>query len=210
MEKRVDPGFAQHHPPLGSRSFGLLAYMRAAAGDRSEILTHLEQRRPRGRQAPRSLGNALRLATLLELRAARIFARMALRFDEVAPLHAFFRTLREEGEEQARTFLLCLYNEACSAAPGPVSGIRDPEIRRLLRELRACERGVWRLSLDEALELTERLKASEISLIFDPLLLQIRPAENEFCIARLSKTRCQAREIAQRINRLRMEIADLD
>ncbi|MCB1760930.1 MAG: hypothetical protein KDI68_14260 [Gammaproteobacteria bacterium] len=209
MEKRVDAGPAQHRPSLGARSFGLMAYMRATAGSRSELLSQLEERRPHRHLLPGSVASALRLAALLELRTARIFTRLALRFDQVPPLYAFFKTLGEEDEEQARTFLLCLYNEACCARPSPVPGIRDPEMRRLLRELRACERGVWRLSLDEALELTERLKASEVSLIFDTLMLHIHPG-NEFCIARLSKTRLHAQRIPERVSRLRIEIANLD
>jgi hypothetical protein len=87
--------------------------------------------------------------------------------------------------------------------------VRDPEVRTLLRELRTHDRNVWRLSLDEALDLTEKLEASEINIIFDKLLKQAQNPQNRFFSSQLAKVEGHASAVPKRIKALRGELEKL-
>jgi hypothetical protein len=103
--------------------------------------------------------------------------------------------------------VLCLYTVDAQTELDYVPSVRDPEMRALLGELRTKALGVWKLSLDEALDLTEKLEASEVNTIFDKLLKQTRNPKSDFFISQLAKVEGHAAAVPKRIKALREQLA---
>ena len=208
MHDLVDREYIRRHPGQVIKTFGLRAYVRAMASPKTGLLEQVAERYiDRGIPMPGRLGNAYRLSALLELRVARIYAAMGRRFTDSAPVREFFAKLQAEEEEHGRIMLLCLYTVDARGEQGYVPSVRDPEIRDLLGELRAHERNAWRLSLDEALELTDSLEASEVNVIFDRLLAQVSSPKTDFFIDQLARAEGHATVVPRRIQALRERLA---
>lgn len=194
----------QGHAGEVIRTFGLMTYIRALTTKRKGLLQQITEKYQRqGIPMPGPLGQAYRISAILELRAARIYARLAQHFSHEIRVREFFEELRDEEVEHGRLMLLCLYTLNAQVKPNYIPSLRDPDIRRLLAELRGIERRVERLTLREALELTERVEASEINLIFDRLLAQTQHPQSGFFIAQLSQAGGHAATVPKRIQALR-------
>ena len=208
MQTIVDREYVRGHAGEVIRSFGLMAYIRSLRTKDKGLLEQLEEKYlGSGIPMPGRLGNAYRLSALIELRVARIYERMVRRFDENPLVSAFFQKLQEEEQEHARVMVLCLYTVDAQTELDYVPSVRDPEMRALLGELRAKALGVWKLSLDEALDLTEELEASEVNTIFDKLLKQTRNPKSDFFISQLAKVEGHAAAVPKRIKALREKLA---
>lgn len=208
MQTIVDREYVRGHAGEVIRSFGLMAYIRSLRTKDKGLLEQLEEKYlSSGVPMPGRLGNAYRLSALIELRVARIYERMVRRFDENPLVSAFFQKLQEEEQEHARVMVLCLYTVDAQTELDYVPSVRDPEMRALLGELRAKALGVWKLSLDEALDLTEKLEASEVNTIFDKLLKQTRNPKSDFFISQLAKVEGHAAAVPKRIKALREKLA---
>ena len=208
MQTIVDREYVRQHPREVINTFGLMAYVRAMGASKKGLLEQMAEKYLKGGiPLPGPVGNAYKLSALLELRAARIYARMAKRFEESPPVRALFEELQAEEEEHGRLMVLCLHTLKADQQLEYVPSVRDADIRALLREMRSHERNVWKLSLDEALELTDKLEASEVNVIFDKLLAQARNPESEFFIAQLAKAEGHAHAVPKRIKALREELA---
>lgn len=188
------------------RTFGLMTYVRVLTSHHKGkgLLQQITEKYQReGIPMPGPLGQAYRISALLEFRAARIYDRLARHFQAEPPARAFFEELRDEELEHGRLMVLCLYTLNARVRPSYVPSLRDPEVRALLRELRAQERRVEQLTLDEALDLTAKLEASEINMIFDRLLAQTQHPQSGFFIAQLGKAGGHAEAVPKRIQALR-------
>jgi rubrerythrin len=207
MHTIIDREYVRGHAGEVIREFGLMAYLRALRSPAKGLLEQVAAKYlESGMPMPGRIGNAYRLSAILEWRAARIYGQLARRFDTSPLVHAFFESLRDEEEEHGRIMLLCLYTIDVRTPPEYVPSVRDPEILGLLRELRGIERNCWKLSLDEALALTEQLETSEINLIFDRLLHQARSPQSDFFVAQLVKVEGHAAAVPKRIKALREKL----
>jgi hypothetical protein len=207
MHTIVDRDYVREHAREVVKSFGLMAYLRALRTPKKGLLLQMtEKYLARGLPMPGPIGNAYKLSALLELRAARIYARLAERFHQNRLVREFFEELRDEEEEHGRIMTLCLYAIDASARIDFIPSVRDVEIRALLQELRKTERNTWRLSLDEALDLTERLESSEVNVIFDRLLKQAKNPKNELFVSQLAKAEGHAAAVPKRIKALRAQL----
>jgi hypothetical protein len=101
---------------------------------------------------------------------------------------------------------LCLYTIDGKANADFVPSVRDPDNRALMQELRAVERNAWKLSLDEALDVTEKLEASEVNVIFDRLLKQAQNPKSELFVSQLAKAEGHASAVPKRIKALREKL----
>ena len=207
MQTIVDREYVRRHAGEVIRTFGLMAYIRSLRTRGKGLLEQLEEKYlGSGIPMPGKLGNAYRLSALVELRVARIYERMVRRFEESPLVSAFFQKLQEEEQEHARVMVLCLYTIDTRTELDYVPGVRDPEMRALLGELRAKAHGVWKMSLDEALDLTAELEASEVNVIFDKLLEQTRNPKSDFFISQLAKAEGHASAVPKRIQALREKL----
>ena len=208
MQTIVDREYVRGHAEEVIRSFGLMAYIRSLRTKDKGLLEQLEEKYlGSGIPMPGRLGNAYRLSALIELRVARIYERMVRRFEENPLVRTFFQELQDEEQEHARVMVLCLYTVDAQTELDYVPSVRDPEMRALLGELRTKALGVWKLSLDEALDLTEKLEASEVNTIFDKLLKQTRNPKSDFFISQLAKVEGHAAAVPKRIKALREQLA---
>jgi rubrerythrin len=204
MHTIVDRDFVREHAKDVLKSFGLMAYLRALRTPEKGLLQQMtEKYLAEGIPMPGPIGNAYKLSAILELRAARIYARMAERFHQNQLVREFFEELRDEEEEHGRIMTLCLYTIDGKANADFVPSVRDPDNRALMQELRAVERNAWKLSLDEALDVTEKLEASEVNVIFDRLLKQAQNPKSELFVSQLAKAEGHASAVPKRIKALR-------
>jgi rubrerythrin len=190
------------------KSFGIIAYLRSLRAPAKGLLQQMvDQYLGSGIPMPGPVGNAYKISAVLEWRAARIYGQLALRFSANASVRAFFEELRDEEEEHGRIMLLCLYSVDAKAPIEFIPSVRDSEIRTLSQHLRHIERNCWKVSLDEALTLTEQLETSEINVIFDRLLRQAANPQSSFFIAQLTKAEGHASAVPKRIKALRETLA---
>jgi len=208
MHTILDRNDVREHAKEVVKTLGLMTYLRALGSPKKGLLQQLtEKYLAEGIPMPGPIGNAYKLSAILELRAARIYARLAERFHQNRWVREFFEELRDEEEEHGRIMTLCLYTIDARAAVDFVPSVRDPQIRALLHELRQSERNAWKLSLDEALNLTNKLEASEVNVIFDRLLRQARNPKSELFVSQLAKAEGHASAVPKRIDALRAQLA---
>ena len=208
MQTIVDREYVRQHTGEVIKTFGLMAYIRSMRTKGKGLLEQMEEKYlGSGIPMPGRLGNAYRLSALIELRVARIYERMVRRFEENPLVRTFFQELQDEEQEHARVMVLCLYTVDAQTELDYVPSVRDPEMRALLGGLRTKALGVWKLSLDEALDLTEKLEASEVNTIFDKLLKQTRNPKSDFFISQLAKVEGHAAAVPKRIKALREQLA---
>ncbi|MEA3276887.1 MAG: hypothetical protein U9Q81_16725 [Pseudomonadota bacterium] len=102
--------------------------------------------------------------------------------------------------------LTCLYQIAMNPSVDFVPSIRDPEIRESLGKLRATEKQVPAMSLEEALKVTDALEASEVNVIFGRLLKQIGKPETELFANKLKGAQSHTVSVPRRIKELRAKL----
>ena len=208
MRTLVDRDYVREHPSEIIKTFGLLAYVRAMARRGKGLLEQMtDQYLEGGIALPGPVGSAYKLSAILELRAARIYARLARHFQDQPSVRAFFEELQAEEEEHARVMLLCLHTAHADTKMDYIPSVRDPEMRALLGELRTQERNVSSLSLDEALDLTQKMEESEVNIIFDKLLAQTSNPQSDFFVAQLRKAEGHAAAVPNRIKALRESVS---
>ena len=110
MENYLDRSFALHHGAEVIRLFGLGVYLRLLAEPRKDLLEVVtDWNLAHGIPMPGRVGNAYRLAALLEYRVAQIYGRMAEAFSGYAPARELFLDLQAEEIQHGRVMTLCLY-----------------------------------------------------------------------------------------------------
>lgn len=155
---------------------------------------------------PGYVGEAYRLSRLLELRAAHIYRAMAKRFAHVIPAHELFVELQQEEEEHARVMEVCLYTVTLRPGVSYTPSIRDPDIRGMLKQMRAIERRVPSMTLDEALQTAVDLELGEVNTVFGTLLKQLDQPEVTFLREMLRHAETHQDSVPRRVKALREQL----
>lgn len=178
MPSVVSRSYCLAHPMEISQMYGLNVLLGTFVDTRRTVLQRVAESFSERRLAmPGPLGMSYRMSELAELRTARIYQAMAERFADVTPAHDLFKGLQEEEEEHARLMHICLYSVRMTPEVQYVPSVRDPEIRAVMRQMRAVQRRVPSMTLSEALSVTEDLEQGEVNLIFGRLLKQVEEPE---------------------------------
>lgn len=187
--------------------FGLGVFLGVVFSKKKSLLQRvMEAYRDRGIPMPGYVGNAYRIAAMIEFRVAGIYARMAERFRDQGPVRDFFMELKQEETEHGRLMLLCLYTIALKPRLSFVPSVRDPKIREITSWLRGLKRKVDSLSLEEALRLTEEIEAGEVNTIFDNLLKQTEESESRLFRDQMRTLEGHAKTVPLRIAQLRQAL----
>jgi len=199
--------YCRDHPWEIGRLYGWNVLVGSLVGGRSvleRIATHFAATRA---PMPPPLGTSYRIATLLELRAAKIYGLLAKRFADVPQARALFAELEAEEQEHARLMTVCLYTVRQRPTISYAPSVMDPEIRRVMNELRAAQRRVPTMTLEEAFETSVALEQSEVNVIFGKLLDQV--AEPEVALLRdmMHHAEDHAVSVPRRIGTLRAQLA---
>ena len=157
---------------------------------------------------PGPLGRSYRIAQLLELRAAKIYQLMAERFADLLPARRLFEELEEEEREHARLMEICLYTVCVTPEIRYEPSVMDPEIRTVLQEMRAVQRRIPSMTLDEALETSEALERSEVNVIFGKLLEQVDQPEVALLREMMRSAENHQVSVPRRIADLREELSE--
>lgn len=204
MEKSSARAYCLRHPGEVVSTFGFAVFLRLLAGGSKSLLQRvIEAQEGHGIAMPGQPGNAYRLSALIEFRVARIYGLLAARFADRPAVRDFYRQLQDEEKEHGRLMLLCLYTVTNDPPLRYVPSIRDPEMRRLLGELRKLQRRTGEMGLNEALVLTEQLERSEINVIFGQLLAQADQPQSRFFARQLGQSHNHAVVVPERIRALR-------
>ncbi len=208
MSTIIDRSYCLRHPGTIIRLFGLDVFLGILFKHKKSLLEYLtEHYAAHGYPMPGKVGDAYRLSSLLEYRMARIYTRLAERFSDNAEAFELFEELRQEEAEHGRLMELCRYTVKYRPTLEFVPSVRDPDIHRLLKQLRDIERRADELSLDEALELTEQLERSEINTIFDRLLKQAEQSESRLFEDQMQQLEGHSTSVPRRIRSLRQATA---
>jgi rubrerythrin len=197
------------HPVEISRLYGVNVLFGALIGNRS-ALDQIAANFAGNRLAmPGPLGQSYRVATLIELRAAKIYRLLAERFVDVLPVRRLFKELEEEEMEHARVMNVCLYAVRMRPHITYVPSMLDPEVRDTMKEMRAAQRRIPTMTLDEAFKAAVALEVGEANLIFGKLLKQV--AEPEVAVLREMMRNVETHQVSvpRRIDELRRELAKL-
>lgn len=158
---------------------------------------------------PRPLGMSYRIATLLELRAEQIYRRMAERFESVPLARALFEDLADEEQEHARLMTICLHTVRLGPSVKYVPSVMAGEIRRAMNEMRALQRRIPTMTLEEALEASKALERSEINVIFGKLFDQVAEPEVLPLREAMRQAENHAATVPKRIAMLREQLSKL-
>ncbi len=203
MTALVDRDYCLKHPLEISRLFGVGVWFSMLLKRRTSLLEQVvDSYAARAFPMPGYLGRAYRIAALIELRVARIYARMADKFKDHAAAREFFEELRQE-EEHSRLMTLCLYTVKFRSSVIFIPQMRDPTIRGLLKSLRDIHRRVDAVTLDEALRITEELEQGEVNVIFDKMLKQNPDDESHFFETQMQAVEGHSESVPRRIRMLR-------
>ncbi len=204
MSALVGRDYCVKHPLEITRLFGVGVWISMLLNRRASLLEQVvESYSRRAFPMPGYLGRAYKIAALIELRVARIYARMAERFSDHAEAREFFEDLRYEEEEHSRLMTLCLYTVKLRPSVTFIPQISDPKVRGLLQELRGVYRGIDELDLDAALRITEKLEQGEVNVIFDRMLRQNPDTESHFFEAQMQAVEGHSESVPRRIKALR-------
>lgn len=207
MTSVLSRDYCLHHPLEIGRCFGAGVLVGALLDRKRPVLERVARSVEARRAAmPGALGDAYRLSALFELRAARIYRGLAERFAGVEPACQLFRELQEEEEDHARLMRVCLRTVHVAPQVDYAPSVRDPEIRALLREVRAVQRRVPTMTLQEALQASEDLERSEVNAIFGRLLKQVEAPGVDLLRRMLDKVEDHAESVPRRIAGLRRQL----
>ncbi|MGE0082336.1 MAG: hypothetical protein AB7U81_13680 [Thiohalomonadaceae bacterium] len=190
------------------RSFGFGVFLGTLASTRKTLLeravAHYESR---GYAFPGHVGRAYRLAALIEARVARIYGRLAERFAGEPEAAALFRELAQEELEHSRLMQLCRFLVVLHPRLEFVPAIRDPQIRAIRAELRALERRIDSMTLDQALDAAVAVEQGEINAVFERLLRQVDSEATRLFEGRLDEVQGHAKSVPRRVALLRRRLA---
>ncbi len=204
MSAVIDRDYCLKHPVKIIRLFGLGVYLGMALSTHKTLLQRVTEKYQASRiPFPGPVGNAYRLSALFELRVSRIYAAMARQFAHEPDAAKLFSDLSQEETEHGRVMLTCLFQVTLSPKVGFIPSIRDPEIRAGLARLRALERRVRTLTLDEALDLALDLERGEVNIIFGRLLAQVDSAQLALFAERLRGPQNHSQSVPKRVKALR-------
>lgn len=207
MENYLDRSFGLHHGADVIRLFGLGVYLRLLAEPHKDLLEVVtDWNLAHGIPIPGRMGNAYRLAALLEYRVAQIYGAMAETFGTLAPARELFRDLQEEEIQHGRVMTFCLYTVRAGENVHYIPGVRDPDVQALLAELRRVRRSIPEMTLDDALDQTLQLEQSEVNLIFERLLTQVDDPRSQFIAERLEQAGEHWFTVPPRVERLRAQL----
>jgi rubrerythrin len=210
MASVVSREYCLAHPVEISQLYGLNVFFGTLLNKRRTVLERVSATFAENRLAmPGPLGESYRLSALFELRAARIYRAMAERFAAVVPAHELFKELQEEEEEHARLMNICLYTVRLTPDTQYVPSVRDPEIRSVMKQMRAVERRVPAMTLEEALRVSVELELGEVNMVFGKLLKQV--AEPEIGLLRQMMRHAESHQesVPRRIGILRQQLEKL-
>jgi len=200
--------FCLQQPSKIIRLFGLATFFKMLFSPGKTLLESvLELHARRGIQVPGPLGRAYRISALIEFRVARIYKRLAEKFNFNERARDFFLELHREEEEHGRLMLLCLFTTRYKPKASYMPGLYDTEVRTLMKKLRHFEKNITLLSLDEALRLTADLEKGEANIIFDKLLKQAEQKETFLFSEEMEKAGSHSISVPRRINELRKEVS---
>lgn len=203
-----DREYCLRNPRDVVRAFGVGVFLSAIASQSKSLLERaVDHHQLHGYALPGDVGRAYRLASLLELRAAQIYGKLARRFADQPDVAAFFKELQAEEWEHGRLMTLCQLTVVLHSRFEYLPRIRDPKIREILAHLRELSGRVATLSLEEALETTQALEQSEINTIFDRLLKQVNTDAVRVFEGRLREVEGHAEAVPKRIAALRQRLA---
>lgn len=204
MQAVIDRAYCLRHPGKIIGLFGLDVYMGLLLDKRKTLLERVTEKYQANAVAvPGAVGNAYKCSALFEFRAARIYAAMAKQFADMPAAKALFETLSEEELEHGRIMLACLFQVTSANRLSYVPSVRDPEIRDALNELRDIERRVPRMSLEEALDVTETLEKGEVNVIFGRLLDQVDKSQIGLFSEHLAGAQNHSESVPRRIRELK-------
>lgn len=203
MYSIIDRDYCLKNPQAIIKLFGFSVFLGMLFSDKKSLLERLtEHYAAHGYPMPGKIGDAYRLSALLEYRMAGIYAAFAERFREDKEAWALFCELQVEEKEHGRLMELCRYTVKSSPNLKYVPSVRDPSIRAMLKELREIKRNADSYSLNEALEITERLESGEVNTIFDRLLKQADQSESHLFEDKLKNVEGHGTSVAKRIRAL--------
>lgn len=204
MSTLIDRSYCLRHPGTITRLFGLSVFLRMLFSRNRSLLELLTSHyADHGYPLPGRIGDAYRVSALLEYRMARIYRRFATKFHTNDKAHQLFEELYQEEEEHGRLMELCRYTLKNKPALAFMPSVRDPAIRRMLKELRQIERTADNISLAEALDITEQLEKGEVNTIFNRLLKQTGETESHLFKDKLSQIEGHSTSVPRRLQALR-------
>jgi rubrerythrin len=128
---------------------------------------------------------------------------MARHFADNPEAAALFQQLSEEEMEHGRIMLTCLFQVTAGPSLEFMPSVRDPDVRDSLRKLRAVEKQVPSMSLDEALTTTAELEKGEVNIIFGRLLDQVDKAQLALFAEHLTGAENHSESVPRRIAELK-------
>lgn len=209
MAALVDRNYCLRHPWEIIQACGLGIFLGMVLNPRKGLLERLvAYYAAHAFPLPGHVGRAYRLSALIEYRVASIYRGLAERFADAPAVRHLFEELCAEEQEHGRLMELCRYTVSLHPQLRYTPQLCDPEIRPLLRRLRALQHSVEALSLEEALALTEELEAGEVNTIFGRLLAQVDNDDVRLFEAQLREVEGHSVSVPRRINVLRRELGD--
>ncbi len=166
-----------------------------------------ESYRMRGVPMPGYAGNAYKISAMIEFRIAGLYSQIAKKFGDQVAVRDLFLELQQEEMEHGRLMLLCLYTIALKPNLSFFPSVRDPEIRELTNWLREIRKKIDFLSLEEILELTEKIEQGEVNTIFGKLLKQTDQSESHLFREQMELLKDHAQSVPLKINKLRQKQA---
>lgn len=204
MSTIIDRGYCLKHPKSIIKLFGFGIFLGMVFGKGKSLLERLtEHYSAHGYPLPGKIGDAYKLSALLEYRMAHIYSGFAKKFQGSEEARQLFDELRQEEEEHGRLMELCRYTVKTKPSLKYVPSIQDPSIHQMLQELRNIEKNIEGLSLNEALEVTEKLEQGEVNTIFNRLLTQAGQSESLLFEEQMRHTEGHGTSVPKRIQALR-------
>jgi rubrerythrin len=208
MHEDTSRDYCLTHPLEVCRLYGVGTFVGTLVGRRRSLLARVaetfhEHRTP----MPGWVGRGYRIARLVELRVANIYRLLAERFADLTPVRDLFRDFEAEEIEHGHLMTVCLHTVKVDLAEAYAPSIFDPEIRALLRHLRAVQRRIPEMSLEEAFKAAEALEAGEANIVFGKLVRQVHEPEVSLLKHLLRDAEDHQESVPRRIWEVRGEVA---
>jgi hypothetical protein len=209
MQAVIDRDYCIQNPAKIVRFFGLGIFFQMLLSNKKTLLERLtEKYLSSGISMPGPVGNAYKLSALIEFRIAKIYEAMAERFKDNLLVHELFVELSEEELEHGRIMLVCLFEIVMKKEIHFVPEILDPEIRKLLSQLRLIQHKVNEMSVEDALQTTKELEQSEVNVIFGKLLQQVGKPKLDIFSKQLEGAKNHSESVPRRIIEIKAKMAN--
>jgi hypothetical protein len=203
MSTLIDREYCLKHPQTIIKLFGTEVYLKMMTSKKGLLENLTEYYAAHGYPMPGKVGDAYRLSSVLEYRMARIYKGFAEKFKDNSAAHELFSELQQEEEEHGRLMEICRYTVKTHPDLKYVPSVRDPAISEMLKELKQIAGSIEEMTLEEALDTTERLEQGEINTIFDRLLKQSGQSESDFFAEQMQHLEGHGTSVPKRIQELR-------